>query len=116
VTKGDDSLFMQKAEDIIKVFLQLTSEDRLSDAKKVFPYYEVCVKEDPSRKQNIEAKKEVWDFVTPTDVFIERHITGIYYITVSCTCAWEKQHGLQLVFREGKKLTRATGHDGQFEN
>lgn len=30
----------------------------------------------------------------------------------TCGCEWEEEHGLQLVFKEGKKLTRISGYDG----
>lgn len=29
-----------------------------------------------------------------------------------CECDWEEEHGLQLVFRQGKKLTRISDQDG----
>ena len=34
------------------------------------------------------------------------------YVQVACECDWEQEHGLQLVFRQGKKLTRISDNDG----
>ena len=34
------------------------------------------------------------------------------YINVTCECEWEKEHGLQIVFRQGKQLTRISEQDG----
>ena len=31
---------------------------------------------------------------------------------MACECEWEQEHGLQLVFRQGKKLTRVSDQDG----
>jgi len=31
---------------------------------------------------------------------------------VACECDWEPEHGLQLVFRQGRKLTRISAQDG----
>jgi hypothetical protein len=115
-SKGNESIFMEGAEVVLKRFLQLTEEDRLSNSKMVERYYGACVKELGAQPLNISSAKEVCTLVTPTQVFIEQNIKGRYYVTISCKCEWEKTYGLQLVFREGKKLTRANGHDGQYED
>jgi len=115
-TQGDDAVFMAEAEGILKRFLPLTSENRLRDSKKVERYYQACVTELGASPLNIKQASDVWNFVTPTALFIEKHLNGNYYVCISCTCEWEKTHGLQLVFRAGKKLTRASAHDGQYED
>ncbi len=115
-TKGNDSVFMAAAEGILKRFLQLNTMDQRKDSKKVELYYQACIKELGVTPLSIKEAKDVWDFVTPTNIIVEQNINGKFYVTLSCKCEWEKTHGLQLVFREGKKLTRASGHDGQFED
>jgi hypothetical protein len=32
-------------------------------------------------------------------------------LVISCECDREEEHGLQLVFKDGATLTRASGHD-----
>ena len=115
-TKGDDSTFMAGAEVVLKRFLQLTEANRLNDSKLVERNYQDCVTASGAQPLTIKESKDVWKFVTPTNVIIEQNINGKFYVSISCQCEWEKTHGLQLVFREGKKLTRASGHDGQLEN
>lgn len=34
------------------------------------------------------------------------------YVAVDCRCDWEEEHGLQLVFRQGRMLTRVSDQDG----
>ncbi|MEP4534756.1 MAG: hypothetical protein ABJ004_16815 [Cyclobacteriaceae bacterium] len=29
---------------------------------------------------------------------------------------WGEEHGLQLIFKNGERLTRASGHDGHYED
>ncbi|MDF2456590.1 MAG: hypothetical protein K0R51_2583 [Cytophagaceae bacterium] len=115
-TKGNDSTFMAGAEVVLNRFLQLTTQDQNKDSEKVESYYQASVKESIAKPLAIKQAKDVWLFTTPTDVFIEQNINGKFYVTISCKCDWEKTHGLQLVFREGKKMTRASGHDGQLED
>lgn len=115
-TKGDDSSFMAKAEIVLKRFFKLNDTDHLHDSKLVERNYQDCVTSSGAQPLNIKKTKDAWNFVTPTNVIIEQGSNGKFYVTISCQCQWEKIHGLQLVFREGKKLTRASGHDGQYED
>ncbi|MBC7488403.1 MAG: hypothetical protein H7282_16820, partial [Cytophagaceae bacterium] len=113
-TQGEDSSFMAGAEVVLKQFLQLNEANRLNDSKLVERNYQDGVSSSGAEPLNIKSAQDVWNFVRPTDIFIEKNTNGKYYLAISCTCEWEKTHGLQLVFREGKKLTRASGHDGQY--
>lgn len=114
--KGDDAVFMKEAEVLLKRFLRLSESDHLGDSKWVERYYQACINELGVSPLAIKSPQDVWKFITPQQVFIEVGPTGKYYVTLSCTCDWEKTNGLQLVFREGKKLTRVSGHDGQYED
>jgi hypothetical protein len=66
-----------------------------------------------SAKQ-IKDKNEIWNFVYPSDIFVSRRHRRDkdIYITLACECEWNKEHGLQFVFRQGKKLTRISNQDG----
>lgn len=54
------------------------------------------------------------NFVQPNQIYISRRHRRDkdVYIQVSCSCDWEQEHGLQLVFRQGKKITRISDEDG----
>ncbi len=114
-TYGDEAAYMKEAEVVLKRFLKLNNEDRQKDGQKVYPYYKAVL---DAGKAPIEAlsPQTIWNFVTPAALFIERDINGNFYAVLSCKCEWEKTHGLQLVFKDGKKLTRASAHDGQYND
>jgi hypothetical protein len=57
---------------------------------------------------------DIWNFVYPTEIIVHWNENADFYLCVSCGCEWEEEHGLQLVFKDGKQLTRASGHDGGF--
>jgi hypothetical protein len=63
---------------------------------------------------NLKDPNGIWDFVNPSGIYISRrHRRDMdVYLAISCGCDWEEEHGLQLVFKQGKKLTRISGHDG----
>jgi hypothetical protein len=44
-------------------------------------------------------------------VRIERE-DGRVYLSVECECSWEIEHGLQLVFRDGRAISRIGPYDG----
>lgn len=41
---------------------------------------------------------------------------GFVYVSVECECAWEPEHGLQLVFRDGRTVTKVGPYDGHLTN
>ena len=51
---------------------------------------------------------------TPTEISVDWDDNDQLYVIVFCECSWEEEHGLQLVFKDGKKLTRASGIDGHY--
>lgn len=58
----------------------------------------------------------VWDHVTfGTEFWLER-LDGRAYVSVECECSWEPEHGLQLVFRDGRGVTRVGPFDGSLTN
>ena len=68
----------------------------------------------PVAMRNLNSHDEIWDFVTPMCIYATRrpYKEKDIYINLTCSCEWEKEHGLQLVFRQGKKITRVSQEDG----
>lgn len=62
----------------------------------------------------IARPEDVWLHVQPTIVYVSRRHRRDkkVYVQVSAECAWEPEHGLQIVYREGKDLCRVSGEDG----
>lgn len=65
-------------------------------------------------KELTEAKL-VWNYIQPTEIIITKDRykkeKGVY-IQIICTCAWQKEHGLQIVLKNGKELIRVSEDDG----
>ncbi|WP_420847686.1 DUF6985 domain-containing protein [Natronosporangium hydrolyticum] len=38
------------------------------------------------------------------------------YVSIECECAWEPEHGLQIVFRDGAAVTKVGPYDGHLTN
>jgi hypothetical protein len=114
-----DKTFIDKADQALTNFLKLKTEDRNSISELA---YNNCMDflsavdfdeaSEPFRK--INDKNEIWNFIHPTEIYVSRRHRrdNDIYIHVACECDWEKEHGLQLVFRQGKKLTRISDQDG----
>ncbi len=61
----------------------------------------------------------VWTHVRFGDEpFVSRRAYGDegIYISLSGNCDWEPEHGLQIVFREGKEVCKVGPFDGHFTN
>jgi hypothetical protein len=114
-----DLNFMEKADNALANFLKLTNDDRKLISELA---YKNCLDfldtvdfeeiEEPFRE--IKNQDEIWNFIHPTGIYVERrpyHDQDIY-IKLACECDWEEEHGLQLVFRQGKQLTRISSQDG----
>lgn len=120
---GFDENDLQAAE-ALATFLALTPADRLKDSRHVFAYYcdfrEAVGGEDwLDAEMGIPEKPEdIWDHVTPNVVGVwkgrgdDKHT----YIFVEANCVWEEEHGLLLVWRDGKVLNKAGGFDGHPTN
>ena len=58
----------------------------------------------------------IWEHVRPGPVHVARDEDGVHYVGMEADCAWEKEHGLLLVWREGQVLTRVSNDDGGLTN
>ncbi len=61
----------------------------------------------------------IWEFVTfPEDISVclRPGSAGCAYLSMDCECEWEREHGMQLVFKDGKKITKLGPYDGHLSN
>lgn len=113
-----DKTFLDEADQTLIHFFNLKNEDRNSISDLV---YKNCTDfleavdfdeaDEPLRQ--IKDHNEIWNFIEPTEIYISRRHRRDHdiYIQVTCECDWEQEHGLQLVFRQGKQLTRISSQD-----
>lgn len=115
----NDKTFVEEADHALNNFLKLNTDDRISISEYV---YKNCTDTleavgfdnvDESLRQ-IKSKNEIWKFIQPTEIYITRrpYNEQDIYVQIACECDWEQEHGLQLIFRQGKKLTRISEQDG----
>lgn len=119
VDPEQDLEFTEEADRALTTFLALTNKDRLDISDQV---YKNCTEfmdmvgpeEFDEALQKMGDPKGIWNFVYPSEIYVSRRTRRDkdIYIQIACNCEWEEEHGLQLVFRQGKKLTRVSDQDG----
>jgi len=101
-------------ENAVANFLALSQTDRLAASEPVYMNYRDFIEAVDVEELPVAEPTQIWAFVTPTEIYVSRrHRRDCdVYIQVACACAWEEEHGLQLIFRRGEKLIRVSGQDG----
>jgi hypothetical protein len=83
----------------------------------VFRYYEDTNSEwNEKDDEYVEADLQtIWEHVQlGTEPHVSRRSRGdgAIYISLECNCDWEPEHGLQLVFKEGRVVAKVGPYDG----
>ena len=114
-----DTTFLKEADQALTNFFKLNSTDRnsISDLahKNCRDFLEaVDFDEADQSLREIQDTNDIWKFIHPSEIYVSRRPYKDHdiYVQVACECDWEQEHGLQLVFRQGKKLTRISDQDG----
>ncbi|MEQ8810877.1 MAG: hypothetical protein RIE59_17530 [Imperialibacter sp.] len=108
--------YLKEADEVLGRFLRLNSLTRRENSQIIHEYYSEILKHGYCEKLELDSVSDIWKYVRPKEIVIDWEDDRKFYLIVSCGCAWEEEHGLQLVFKNGDRLTRASGHDGHFED
>jgi len=115
----EDAQFMAEADAALTNFLRLDADYRLSISEHAWLNFadfadEVGVNGIPKKMRVLTDEKLIWKHIHPTKIYVTRrpYNEQDIYVQVACECDWEPEHGLQLVFRQGRKLTRVSNQDG----
>lgn len=112
----DDASFIQDADAALRGFLALGPDFVETMKKPIWENYKdfkyAVGPNDLDRKIRNLKEDQVWQYVRPGSVELKRGPEDIMYLTVYCGCSWEREHGLQLVFRQGNILSRVSEIDG----
>ncbi|MBW8360603.1 MAG: hypothetical protein K0M56_00285 [Kaistella sp.] len=115
----DDHTFIEEADVALTNFLHLNEADRNSISELAYRncmdfLEDIEFDETDAPLRQITDKNDIWNHIHPTEIYVARrpYNEQDIYIQVACECDWEQEHGLQLVFRQGKKLTRISDQDG----
>lgn len=113
-----DTTFIEEADDALKHFLSLNKSYKEQITGLVFAHFlefQTLVDSEyiPKEMEGVK-ESEIWNFIYPTEVLITRrpYNEPDIFINMTCECLWEPEHGLQLVFKKGKVLTRVSDQDG----
>jgi hypothetical protein len=119
IEEGGADTFLAEYDAALLHFLKLNLEDRNSATPHVHAHCRDCISSADFEGREALASAtvvpaSVWPFVKPIDVTVSRRLFNEQdvYIAVSCAVPWEDEHGMQLVFRQGKQLTRVGPIDG----
>jgi hypothetical protein len=108
----------------IRTFLSLDRSALTAAAPSIFAYYrdimdDVVAAGDDDWYVEIGDPHDVFDHIRlgnePTvarDASSDRHV----YVSLECECEWEPEHGLQIVFRDGRTVTKVGPYDGHLTN
>jgi hypothetical protein len=100
----------------VRSFMGLGLADRSRAAPFVYKNYRDVVEAVGADQVGIEiaSQADVWAHVRPSVVFVARRHRRDkrVYVQVTAECDWEAEHGLQIIYREGKNLSRVSDQDG----
>lgn len=112
------------AATILEAFQSLTAADRLADSRHIYAYYQdfrewVGGQDWIDEQMGVPASPEaIWDHVTPRSISVSRGFEGDehVYVALEAECGWEAEHGLMMVWRDGRMLCKVGGYDGHLTN
>lgn len=120
VEAGTEAAFTAEADEALEAFRRLTTTDRRAASTRIQQNYQEML--DASDLDPLDVDDDtpdsIWRYVHPTEVYVVRRpahpgaLDRDVYVQVDCNCDWEHEHGLQLVFRRGRMLTRVSDLDG----
>lgn len=94
-------------------FLKLDNDYRLKISDLVYENYKECLDDGEFEPFEINDNKDIWNYIYPQEIYIEeRRKDKLIYIKIACECEWEEEHGLQLVFQKGTRISRISSQDG----
>ena len=108
----------------IQSFVTLDRSAVTAAAPHIFAYYrditdDVVAAGDDDWYVEIAGPDEVLDHVrfgTGPVVSRDDHGDRRVYVSLECECDWEPEHGLQIVLRDGRTVTKVGPYDGHLTN
>jgi hypothetical protein len=102
------------------------NDDVLTEAQQyVYQYYEdmaaLFAAHNWPSPPKIETPADVWKHVSFGDsLYVQRRKKATaedgVYVSLGCNCDWEEEHGLQIVLRDGLKVTKVGPFDDHLTN
>jgi hypothetical protein len=116
--KEDDN--KEDFHEAIRNFISLDESALKISQDSVFQYYEDMLHHMPGDDWHVEIKtsEEVWKHIQFGMPIVSRRSHGDkeVYISLECSCDWEREHGLQIVFKKGLYVNKIGPFDGHLTN
>jgi len=97
-------------------FLELTPSAAAEATPYVWAYYQDCVSTGWAPDVVIARPDDVWQHVRMPDEFLVLVDDDVAYVSLECGCDWEVEHGLNLVFRDGDRISKVGQYDGHLHH
>ena len=111
-----DKTFVEEADNALSHFFKLTNDNRqaISSLVNKNRMDNWGVMDADGTSDATKDPHKIWDSIHPVRISVTRRLRKEkdIYVVIDCECDWDLEHGLQLVFRQGKKLTRISQQDG----
>jgi hypothetical protein len=116
----DDDPDSDEVHAAIHTFLSMDDSALRAAAPAIFEYYRYiteAVIDDDDMDWYVEVTDpdDVWNHIEVGPYAIVRR-DGRVYVSVECECDWEPEHGLQIVFRDGRTVTKVGPYNGHLTN
>jgi hypothetical protein len=107
----------------IQNFLSLDPAVLKEAESYIFQYYQDCLFNSKAFEQKqgaaIRNENEIWQQVRlGKQPMVTRRPYGdkAVYVSLECECDWDEEHGLQIVFKNGTKVSKVGPYDGHVTN
>ncbi len=99
----------------LRNFMELTPECLKVAEPHLFAKFKQCEATiDPACLEVvISDSSEVWGELEFRDVNLMKPDDTVY-VQLAAECSWDREHGIQLIFRNGRHLTRVSEQDGHY--
>jgi hypothetical protein len=118
----DDDRRQGEFHEAIANFLRISPDVLKEVEPEIFQYYQDCNSEcEPGDEWyvSIESPSDIWRHVRlGSEPVVTRNPYGDkgIYISLSCNCDWEREHGLLIVFKNGLRVCKIGPYDGHLTN
>jgi hypothetical protein len=106
----------------IQNFLSIDESVIRAVEQYIYQYYQDCNDcFDPKDDEfiAIESPEDIWEHIElGGEALVSRRFGGDkgIYVSLSCYCDWEEEHGLQIVFKNGLTVNMIGSYSGQLTN
>jgi hypothetical protein len=105
---------------VIGTFLGMDDSALRAAAPAIFDYYSyiteaVIADDDMDWYVEVTGPDDVWNHIEVGPEAIVKRDDRVY-VRVPCECDWEEEHGLDVVFRDGRTVTKVGPSDGHLTN